>query len=589
MSTPPPDQPAPGEPAPGTPDGAAPPNSAIALVVCDLHRGWLGHPAHLSDRLGSRTVLEHAVARAASVPQVRRVVLVHPPGQSPLDRLDPLSFEKPVDAWTHDDAGIAPVDLVNARKWALTAWRGGLGQATIYDELMPARPLAEALRRFDAGSALIVRADWCFFDAEFAGRILDRHLQSPSAMKITFSQAPPGLGAVATSRAVLEDLAEHQAGFGAALRYNPAKPAIDPIGRDVNLPVDPAVRSHARRFIYDTPRAIERLRAIAQHLGSRAGTANAAEVVAASLAYEQGDPDTPAAERYPFHRVPQQLWLELTPERHVHGPIVPQHHLLPDRPAFDPALGDRLWPDLGAVGDAAVLVGGHGEPTLHPDLEPILHQARAAGVMGLGIETDLLGLAERADWLLGLPVDLISVRLNADTAATYEREMGSDRFAEAARTLATLLERRAGHGRPWIVPRLVKTPETLADMESFFERWTRAAGHAVIEPFCTVGGRIEDRSPVPMAPPLVEGPEPTPKHRLTVLSDGSVSLCRDDFLGLALVGDLAHQTLAEAWAQTPARLDTMHPPDLCWRCQRWRAFHRNTPRPRPVGSGTSLR
>ncbi|MEM6749511.1 MAG: SPASM domain-containing protein [Planctomycetota bacterium] len=579
------DTPAPNPNRQGPPDASL--HTAVALVVTDLNRGWLGLPAHLSDRLGARTALEHAVSRAAAIPQVRRVVLVHPPGQAPLDRLDPLAFGKPVDAWTHDDAGVAPAHLVAARKWALTAWRGGLGQATAYDELMPARPLAEAMRRFDAGSALIVRADWCFFDADLAAQVLERHLSAPDAMKIVFSQAPPGLGSIAASRSVLEELAEHHAGFGAALRYNPAKPAIDPIGRDVNVAVSAEVRVHARRFVYDTPRSVERLRAVAERLGPRLEQATADEVVAASIAYEQGDtaaPDTPTELRYPFHRVPQQLWLELTPQRQVDGPVVPQHHLKPDRPDFDPALAANLWPDLGAVGDAAVMVGGHGEPTLHLGLEDQLHQARAAGVLGLGIETDLLDLHDCMDWLLGLPVDMISVRINADTAAAYAREMGQDRFAEVARTLTGLLERRGDAASPWIVPRLVKTPETLADMESFFERWTRAAGHAVIEPFCTVGGRIPDRSPVPMEPPQVEGPAPTEKHRLTVLSDGKVSLCRDDFLGLAVIGDLARQTLAEAWAQTPARLDDIDPGDLCWRCRRWRHHHRNARPSRAVGS-----
>ena len=43
------------------------------------------------------------------------------------------------------------------------------------------------------------------------------------------------------------------------LENNPKKPVIDPVGKDVNVPIPASVRDQYRRFIYDTPRAVEHL------------------------------------------------------------------------------------------------------------------------------------------------------------------------------------------------------------------------------------------------------------------------------------------------------------------------------------------
>jgi len=117
--------------------------TVIALIPTDLQATRLGLRARLDDVLGDANVLEHTVRRAARVKRVEKIVLVHPAGQDPLSLIDQdkLKLGIPVEAHT-DTNGLRDGMTgrwASARKWAQPNWRGGLGGATCYDELLPHR------------------------------------------------------------------------------------------------------------------------------------------------------------------------------------------------------------------------------------------------------------------------------------------------------------------------------------------------------------------------------------------------------------------------------------------------------------------
>ncbi len=565
--------------------------TVVALLVTDLHHGRLGHPRDLRTRLAGRPVLHHTVTRSAAIRRVDRIVLVHPPGQDPLAMLDPDGFAKPVEAFAHPDAaGDAFTPRLRvARRWSPAAWRGGLGGATAWDELLSAAPLAAAMDRYRADAAVLVGADWCGFDPAYADAQLDLHLAAPDAMKLAFTQAPPGLGAMVTSRAVLHDLATNHATFGHALSYNPRRPAVDPIGREVNHPIPAAVRDVARRFVFDDPDGRDRLTRLAERLGPAFATADALTLATACRELEA---DARGVQRL-FDTLPPELVIELTPRRDAAGPISPQHHVTLDRPPMDPALIGDLAAQCAGL---AVTLGGLGDAMLHPGWTDAVRSLHDTGAAAVCVETDLLGEPETLAPLIDLPVDVVSVRLNADTAATYGRVMGVDRFEHVIRNLQTLFDLRQARGDrpgvPWIVPRMIKIADTLPDMESFFDRWRLVSGHAVIDRPPTGGsGRfalMPDLSPVPMLPPW-RLPSPLQrKHRLTVLSDGTVTLCQQDWLGRAPLGNVRDTPLLDCWRRAP-RLDLHRcsPDDapVCRRCFDWWSTHVTAAGTWPQGAG----
>lgn len=253
----------------------------IAVVVADLAAGFFGTPARLSDELAGRTVLNHTVTRAGRVRGVDHVVVVHPAGQEVASL---LSERKGV--WTLPVVaeGVGRVSrLASARVWATSCWRGGLGGACVYDELLPAGPIIAAMGGHDATSAVIVRGDWCVFDPALASRQLAVHVEAPEQLGLCFSQAPPGLGSVVAHRVVLEEIVRGEGGsFGQMLGYSPRRPRLDPIGREVCVPIEPMVRDAGARFVYDLSGSRAVVRRVAAVLGEGMVEADARAVVRAA-------------------------------------------------------------------------------------------------------------------------------------------------------------------------------------------------------------------------------------------------------------------------------------------------------------------
>jgi hypothetical protein len=538
----------------------------VALVDADPHRGRLGHARSLGARLGHTTVLGQTLHRIGAVPAVTDVVVVHPadaaleiPDASPTSSTQRrLPIATHAASVPHDDG--ARRRIVAARQWAHTAWRGGLGQATAWDELLPADPFADALaaNASDADVVLLLGGDWCLVDPDLTASLIERFEQSPEAFKLVFAQAPPGLSPVLLQPGVLRDLAEHRATLGRVLGYNPSQPSLDPIGKDVCVAVPAHVRDLGRRLIHDTPRAIAHLRAIAEHLGPALPTADADAIADASRAVEL------TSDAWRTRRLPPQWFIELTPHRDAAGPITPQHHVQPDRGPLDVALARDLFAELAEVGDVAVMLGGIGEPLRHPRWTDIVTAAADAGIAAIGLTTDLLADRETIAPLMDLPLDVLQVRLNADRPDTYAQVMGVDpaKWDHVMGQLQWLIDQRLKRdgslraGLPWLVPTLVKTAGTLRDMESFFERWLRLGEHPVIERFDTGLGRVNDLSPVPMdPPPRAANPHAVPTCAY-VLADGSVTLCLGDWLGERSLGQ-AEQAgdLLKHW-QSLARPET---------------------------------
>lgn len=548
----------------------------LAIILVDLENGRFGHAAALDEMLAGKRVLQHTVDRAARIDGLDGILLLHPEGQS----LEGL-YETPSDAppitsepmsWRESDNWLRGV-IDSGRKWSLTAWRGGIGGMTIYDELLPAYPLLQAARAKGAESIVVLRGDWCCIDPVLASKQLELHRSAPEAMKLTFTQAPPGLSPLVVHASVLEDIVEHSATIANLLCYNPNKPTIDPVGKDVNVPVPASVRDQYRRFVFDTPRAVDHLRLVAGRLGEAFWQADAAAITDTSRQVEIDEPWHQA------ERLPQQLNVELTPRRIPNGPIVPQHYLTLDRPDMAVDTAGNLLAQFAETGDTAVLFGGLGDPLLHPDCFEILERAIDEGLLGVGIETDLLADEDAIDRLASMPLDVITVRMNADSAETYKALMGIDEYARLLDNLKRLFRhrndnRQSGSGfQGWVVPRLVKVADNLSDLETFFERWMTVSGWAVVDRALTGRGLIPEMSPVPMEVPR---PADRPielqrqKSRLTVLSDGRVCLCGEDWLGRLPLGVVGEQPLAALWREAGRLADEPGSAEVvCPRCVEW--------------------
>lgn len=549
---------------------------AIAIVVTDLQRNRLGGPSQVANLLAGRPVLARTVTRAGAIAQVEGVVVVCPKGQEAA--IGALIEGTKAAIFGHEggiDDALTPMRR-SARKWAMGGWRGGLGGATCYDELLGSKAIAAAMKEHAADAAVLLGGDWPLHDPALSSAALELHLKHPQAMQMVFNQAPPGISGVALGRELADQFAATLGGgIGTLMAYHPRKPQADPIGKDICVQVPAEVRNCGRRFIYDVACGRRLVEAVARELGAKLEAADAAGVATAVRQVAKREPEQ-------MRGLPREVTLELTARRLVNGPLVPQSRVRLDRADMPPDAAIRLIEQLKGE-ETLLTLGGLGDALLHEHWAEVVTAAAKAGVLGIGVETDLLVGADVLAKLLELPVDVVSVRLNADSAATYAKVMGCERFEEAHKNLVWLLNERnrraaAGKGQvgvPWIVPRLTKTPDTLGDIEGFFDRWTYFAGWAVIEgPSCgrSLDGDLRaDLSVLQMAPPR-RRPCRQLGRRLTIHSDGRVALCDQDWLGSAAVGEASAlprvlKELAAAAAKHEAGAWDELP--LCAGCREW--------------------
>jgi len=529
--------------------------NVLAIVPIDLDRNRFGQPSHVATEALGRSFAQHTIDRLSRVEALAGIVLVHPPGQDPSAMVRPSGgapvhfFENPCppdDRWN----GYRQT----ARKWALESWRGGLGSMTCFDELFPADALLAAARAHGGDVALLLGADWCLVDPALCERVVARHVESPDAMKMTFALAPPGACGMCMQLGLLGELWDGKGTIGGMVGYKPSYAQPDPIGRDVCVQTSADVYTYPERLIADTTHSAQRARWIIESLGDAFADADAAAIMRVARQYD-------ASHRRPM---PRFVSLELTPSRQPTGPILPQAHVNFDRPPIDADLACRVIEQLGEGDDICLTIGGLGDPLMHDDWRTMIDTAHEAGVFGIAVETDLLVDDQAVDALLDSPVDLVSVRVNADTQPGYREAMGVDGFPTVVRNLEGLINGRGRRDlagaeldppgpllKPWIVPRLVKTAETLEQMEMFFDRWLHFVQHAVIEPAqpgrsVTGDDLMPRQSPVEMAPPKRVTCRQL-RQRMTILSDGRVARCDQDWQGEAGVGDLSQMDINELW------------------------------------------
>lgn len=478
----------------------------IGLIPFDPQRHALGY-ANLP---GDEALLRRTVDRLRQCEKLEDIVVVHPAGREPagIEGATPLAAEGEVYDAPH-------AVQVAARKLSPAAWRGGLGGATCYDEVLCPTAMCQAMASANATAALIVGADWCEVDVALCDAVLTRHLEQPEEFRMVFTQAPPGKCGIVLSASLLAEMRDNSVSVGAMLDYNPRFPQGDPIARDMCVQIPADLRGACRRFT-----ATER-----RWQGPATG--------------------------------PQVVTLELSPARPCTGPITPQHHVTFDRAAMDVATAQRVLAQLAGEVDAAVILGGLGDALEHPQWQAIIAAAREAGVWGVVVRTDLQSAEEPAalgQRLQAAGVDAVIVNLNADEPATYEKLMGPDGLDVARGHIQWLLNHREQAptpGLPWIVPAMTKTPDNVAELESFVDRWVYFTGTVLVEGPSTGGGLMPDMAVLDMAPPVRCACRQL-ATRMTILSDGTVARCDQDWQGRAAIGNVNDTALAELWAQLRA-------------------------------------
>lgn len=294
-----------------------------------------------------------------------------------------------------------------------------------------------------------------------------------------------------------------------------------------------------------------------------------------AVAYAQRQPVMPV--------LPVYLDIETTSHCNLACVMCPQPRMERRRQHMDDALFTSIIRQGAGHVDFAWL---HlfGEPLLHPRFLDLVSFAREHGAgMKLGASTNVTLLRGRIlDAAVALPLDVLLLSVDGISAPTYERIRVRGDFSRVVDQVCRFADRWIGRP-PAQRPRYVVLsfidlpciPEDVAAARAFWAERLPPQFAVHLKPFHPWGnqpGLIADiRRSVGDFRAL------TPRRRrchefsrgLTVLSDGRVVPCCNDYEGVLVLGDLNRDSLADVWNSSllqRLRVDDRLDNDLCRFC-----------------------
>jgi hypothetical protein len=542
----------------------------IAAIEADFSRGALGTRSRLSDDLLGEPILRRTVRHVLAVPGVASVHVLASPGAETAarDAVDGLD----VATETHDGGAVPWRSLIaSARKWSSDAWRGGLAGATVFDESLHPWILAALGQRENADAVLSVPAAAPLLDPELTGRVVQHLASVQDETRMAFTQSAPGLSAAVYMLPLLADLAKTTQPICQVMAYHPAEPRRDMIMQPCFYPVDAAVAHASGRCIADTECGVARIRAVLDETGGR-NDSHVPDALTVSSWLADHNARLPTA-------LPGEVEIELTTEDPLsNSKLRPRGRAVGRRGPIDERVFDRLVREMAQRDDMRMVLGGFGDPLLHPRWPELVRRCRAAGIWGVAVRTPAVTLdREAVDVLVEARVDVLNVLIDAITPDTYRRLHNADHFDQVIANIERVFEahRRAGQPQPLVVCEMIKTDATMDEMEGFYDHWITRTGSAVLVGPSRYAGQWPELAVMRMAPPA-RFPCRRVFSRAMVLADGRVTVCDQDFRGEHTIGSVADQSLSELWmgpAMTAVRQSHIgaayNGMRLCPACEEW--------------------
>ncbi|MHC4914092.1 MAG: radical SAM/SPASM domain-containing protein [Planctomycetota bacterium] len=536
--------------------------------------GALGLPSRAGEKIGAagRTALEHTVRRALGADGLEGVAVLVPAGggEAALGLLGPAAGEENVRVlevlqpdWPRREA------LRRSRKWSKDGWRLGLGQSIEADAAGHFPSLAAAGRELGADAVISVLPEAALLGPELLTGLVGHAAPGDQPpLPAASCQAPGGFAGLFGVVGWLEAIAARGLTYGETFAWRPEQLSQDPVHRPENWIAPLAVRRCEFRGAVDSRRGLETVSEVLRRSAGRDGLGPGAEEAARIVT---ADPALYAG------RLPRVVEVELTTEGRVPFAGTPAAADLPAR-SMSRELFAKILDDLSAYDDVLLTLGGWGDPLAHPEVFDFLRLARERGVYGLHLDTPGTLLDEAAAGeLLACDVDVVGVRLGADSAGTYRELTGRDDFERVSAGIRRLVEMRAAAEREWpfVAVEAEKRAEVEGELIGFFDRWSEAGAWPLIRPFSDYCGQLPDRATVHLTLAERVGCRRLMKE-LFVAADGSVPVCRMDFLMTGAAGSVAESSVEELW--TSGRIaelrEAQHRKDfggfgLCAECRDW--------------------
>ena len=197
-----------------------------------------------------------------------------------------------------------------------------------------------------------------------------------------------------------------------------------------------------------------------------------------------------------------------------------------------------------------------GEPLINKNIYRMIDMAEEAGIR-TGISTNATLLDEKAgNALLDSKLSLLLLCVDGATKETFERIRVGARYEKVTANIRHFAEiKRARNSNLKVTIQMIDMTANQTEKQLFQEQWRGQGFDSVLVKDFHVWANQDDQliQIAQSQPPTPTGLCYEPWIGFTVLADGTVVPCCNDYAGKLPLGDLKTQSLAEVWNGEPMR------------------------------------
>jgi len=253
---------------------------------------------------------------------------------------------------------------------------------------------------------------------------------------------------------------------------------------------------------------------------------------------------------------PDEVDIEITSVCDADCIMCPRRAMQRRQGAMDLDLFKKIVDESLALGVRGLALNGYGEiSTLKNYREYLDYIRRKSQSVRIVINTNAMRMREEmARAYIESGVNLVNVTIDGATAETFENVRRHLKLSQVEENTRRLIELRNASGKryPMVRVSIIDMPQTHDEIPAFLKKWEGVADQVGVGGFST---RL-DSVPIPMKER--QRWEETPCwllwNAMSILVDGTIALCCDDWDAMSPMGNVAESSMKELWTRHAERM-----------------------------------
>jgi radical SAM protein with 4Fe4S-binding SPASM domain len=217
----------------------------------------------------------------------------------------------------------------------------------------------------------------------------------------------------------------------------------------------------------------------------------------------------------------------------------------------------KILDEAGDNGLYACKFNFRGEPLLHKDIGKFISYAKKKGIIDVFFNTNAVLLTEdKAKMLIDSGLDRLTVSFEGFEKTLYERNRAGAKFEEVVANVERLrnLREKVCRTKPKIRIQAVLVPELKDSLDEYVSFWkdrVDQVSYNEMEPSVdTVNNKIKSIKSSWICP--------FPYQRMTVMWDGTLTACKNDYYGKLAMGNIDSVSIKKCWTDSLDTLRKLH-------------------------------